>query len=77
MTRDRDEKGMYTELTTAEAVLKVLETSDDPVMTAKEIADQLEVSRDTVGRKLARLSEEGKVNQKKVGARAVVWWTED
>ncbi|SEP07929.1 HTH domain-containing protein [Halogranum amylolyticum] len=77
MTRDRDEKGMFTELTTAEAVLKVLETSDDPVMTAKEIADQLEVSRDTVGRKLAQLSEEGKVRQKKVGARAVVWWIED
>lgn len=77
MTRDRDKRGMFTELTTAEAVLKVLETSDDPVMTAKEIADHLEVSRDTVGRKLARLLEEEKVSQKKVGARAVVWWIQD
>ncbi|WP_170830691.1 HTH domain-containing protein [Halogranum gelatinilyticum] len=77
MTRDRDKRGMFTELTTAEAVIKVLEASDDPVMTAKEIADHLEVSRDTVGRKLAQLLEEEKVSQKKVGARAVVWWIQD
>ncbi|MDS0295354.1 HTH domain-containing protein [Halogeometricum luteum] len=75
MSRDRDKEGKFTELTTSEAVLKILEESSDPVMTAKEIADELEVSRDTVGRKLAQLAEKGEVEQKKVGARAVVWWT--
>ncbi|WP_224337872.1 HTH domain-containing protein [Haloprofundus halobius] len=74
MTRDRDEKGKFTELTTSEAVLKILETSEDPVMTATEIADKLDVSRDTVGRKLAQLAEDDEVGRKKVGARSVVWW---
>ncbi|QCJ45963.1 HTH domain-containing protein [Haloprofundus sp. MHR1] len=74
MTRNRDEEGKFTELTTSESVLKILENSDDPVMTATEIADKLDVSRDTVGRKLAQLAEVDKVGRKEVGARSVVWW---
>jgi predicted ArsR family transcriptional regulator len=74
MDRERDEKGRYSEEVTPETVLDVLKEADDPVLTATEIADVLDVSRDTIRLKLQDLHERGKVDRKQVGARSVVWW---
>ncbi|GAA0240777.1 helix-turn-helix domain-containing protein [Haladaptatus pallidirubidus] len=57
-----------------EQILDLFATTDDPVLTANEIADQIRVSRRTVLRKLKQLKEEGKIERKEVGGRAVVWW---
>jgi predicted ArsR family transcriptional regulator len=59
---------------TLDDVLSVFEQSDDPVLTASEVADYLDVSRRTALRKLQELEEQGEVGRKEVGSRAVVWW---
>jgi predicted ArsR family transcriptional regulator len=55
-------------------ILKVFDNTDDPFLTASEIADQLPVSRQAVNYRLDRMHEEGLVGRKKTGARAVGWW---
>jgi len=74
MSRERNERGRYVEKATIELVLEVLEQTDQPVLTAKEVANKLDVSSETARRKLNKLYEKEKVGRKKVGARAVVWW---
>lgn len=74
MTRERNEKGQYTETAAPETVLEVLQTTDERVLTASEVATALDVSSETARRKLTELHEQGRVERKDVGARAVVWW---
>jgi Mn-dependent DtxR family transcriptional regulator len=57
-----------------EDVLKVMRESDQPFLTAGEIVQEVDVTRKTVHDRLEELHENGVVNKKKVGARAVVWW---
>lgn len=57
-----------------EEVLEKLRSVDEPVGTAAELADELDVSSQTVVRRLETLEERGVVNRKQVGANAVVWW---
>lgn len=57
-------------------ILKVLHETDERVMTASEIGDELGESRRTLHRRLDELHDDGKVEKKKVGGRSVVWWTE-
>jgi predicted ArsR family transcriptional regulator len=59
---------------TDQDILKVFDNTDDPFLTAGEIADQLPVSRQAVNYRLDRMHEEGVVDRKKTGARAVGWW---
>jgi predicted transcriptional regulator len=73
MGRERDEGGKYTEQVTLEDVRAVFERVDLPVVTASEVAEQLECARPTAYTKLERLVEQGEVHKKKVGARAVVY----
>ena len=73
MERERDESGKYTEQVTLDSVLAVFQNVDIPVLTAKEIADQLGCSRPSAYNKLETLVQQGDLQKKKVGARAVVY----
>jgi len=47
-----------------------------PAVGASEVAERIEVSRQTVDRHLRELDEEGLVNTRKIG-RVRVWWLSD
>jgi len=59
---------------TCDNVLAVFDDVDKPVATAKLLAGLLDVSKQSVLRRLNELQEEGCVERWKVGSRAVVWW---
>lgn len=56
---------------------EVFEKTDDPALSAVEVAAELEISQQAAHRKLMYQHQAGNVARKKVGARAVVWWLED
>ncbi|WP_394358912.1 winged helix-turn-helix transcriptional regulator [Halapricum desulfuricans] len=47
---------------------------DKPVATGTLLAEMLDVSKQSVLRRLQELEREGRVERWKVGSRAVVWW---
>lgn len=55
-------------------VIDAMESHADPFVTATEIADEMGKAKKTILDRLNELDEEGKVERKKVGGRAVVWW---
>lgn len=59
---------------TTDDVLEELRSVDEPVGTAAELAVELDVSSQTVVRRLEELEKHGTVERKQVGANAVVWW---
>jgi len=73
MERERDDSGQYTEQVTLDSVMAVFENADLPVLTASEIADELDCSRPSAYNKLEELVDRGELHKKKVGARAVVY----
>ena len=62
---------------TCDDVLTAFEDVDKPVATGKLLAEMLDVSKQSVLRRLQELEEEGRVERWKVGSRAVVWWPTD
>lgn len=54
----------------------LFEDSDEPVLTAVEVAEELDVTQQAAHAKLSKAHEEGWMQRKKVGSRAVVWWVE-
>lgn len=72
--RVRDEDGQFVETITPERVLGVMRTADTPVVTAKDIADELGCTPEAVTQKLKQLRKQDRVARRQVGARAVVWW---
>lgn len=74
---DRDGGGRYASSVTDADILKILERTSTPVMTATEIADELPIGRSAVRKRLVDLHEQGVVQRKSVGARSVVWWIVD
>lgn len=77
MERERDESGQYTEQVTLDDVLAVFEEADLPVLTASEVAEELDCSRPSAYNKLEQLVEQDQIQKKKVGARAVVYISMD
>jgi repressor of nif and glnA expression len=57
-------------------VLRILADSDDPVMSAPEIADETRIGDRGMYKKLRRMEDEGLVTSKKVG-QARIWWLTD
>ena len=57
-----------------EEILTALDAADAPVLTAVEIAESFGVSRAAANARLKGLQDDGKVERKTVGSRAVVWW---
>jgi predicted ArsR family transcriptional regulator len=55
-------------------LLRQIRLLPDPVVTAKEITEKVELENATVNRRFDRLVDEGYIVEKKVGAAAVVYW---
>jgi predicted ArsR family transcriptional regulator len=72
--RERNEEGQYVSTVTPERVLEVLQGSDDPVLTAKEVGNELGCTSEAARQRLHELEDRGDVASKQVGARAVVWY---
>jgi len=54
--------------------LTVIVSDPDPVMTATEIAEDLDISQQAAHRKLTDMEGRGLVKSKKTGARSRVYW---
>jgi predicted ArsR family transcriptional regulator len=59
---------------TDEEIVAEVRKHPDEVVTAGDIADQIDMTSAGVLQRLNQLHEDGVVTRKKVGARAVVWW---
>ena len=55
-------------------ILREIAVAPAPVVTASELAEVLPYSTDGVRLRLKELEEDGLVESREVGARAVVWW---
>jgi len=73
LERECDEAGQYVETMSLESVLAVFEQAEVPVLTASEVAEELDCPRPSAYNKLEDLVERGELHKKKVGARAVVY----
>lgn len=73
MQRERDDAGQYVKQVTLDDVVAVFEQAELPVLTASEVAKILGCSRPAAYNKLEQLAEQGDLQKKKVGARAVVY----
>lgn len=74
MDRKRDESGQFIEEITLGDVIDILQESDSPVATAKEVGEKLECSAEAARQKLLELRDQDIVARRQVGAGAVVWW---
>lgn len=75
--RERTEDGRYVETITRADIREAVASADEPVVTAREVAEVLGCSREAAYQKLSQLTEDGQIGKKKVGGRAVVWWLAD
>lgn len=57
-----------------EEILSVFKATDDPVLSTKEVADAIGLSRRATFDRLNRLDDEGKITHKKIDKRRTVWW---
>ena len=73
MSRNRDERGQYTETVSLSEVLEVFDTVAGPVVTSGDIASATGSSRDTARRKLETLQEQGRVGRRKTAGLVVYW----
>lgn len=58
-------------------ILRAIALHTDPIVTASEVADVVDMSPQGVNKRLRELAEEGLVIRKKVGANAVVYRLSD
>lgn len=59
---------------TDDEILMVFRDSDDPFLTAAEVAAELPIKRRGVYDRLKQLEEDGILRSKKVGGRTTGWW---
>lgn len=81
MSRGRDDAGRFERTVTDQEILKVFDYEDDPVLTAREVAEGLrrfghDLTAEGVRNRLDAMETVGLVNRKQFGARAVGWWAE-
>jgi predicted ArsR family transcriptional regulator len=62
---------------TSDQIVQVLRENDDAFMTASEISDKIGKTRQAVRYQLDNLHDEGRVERKQAGSRAVGWWLTD
>jgi predicted transcriptional regulator len=72
--QQRDDSGEFTAKVSNQDVLKAFDTADAPVLTANELAEELSLSRSAMNHRLNRMRDDGLVERKQTGARAVAWW---
>ncbi len=74
MNRKRNERGQFVAEITLDDVIDVVEASESPVVTAKEVSEVLGCTAETARQKLLELRDQHIVARRQVGAGAVVWW---
>jgi len=57
-----------------EEILQVFRDSEDPVLVASEVAEQVEIGRRAVNYRLENLESKRILQAKRVGGRSTVWW---
>jgi predicted HTH transcriptional regulator len=72
--RERDTRGQFAEETTDDDILTAVRESEFPAVTARWVADTLEIERPSAHRRLAALYENGVVDRGKLSPRVVIWW---
>lgn len=72
--RERSNDGRFAETVTPARVFEVLTEVADPIATAGDVAEVLGCTPEAARVKLAQLVEDGRVERRKVGGAAVVWW---
>lgn len=77
MSRNRDEKGQYTQKVSLSEVLGVFETVAGPVVTSSDVASATGCSDDTARRKLEKLHDSRQVGRRKTAGRVVYWQLDD
>lgn len=60
-----------------EEYLDAVEARPEGFATASEVAAAIGVERQTAHKHLQRLVDNGRLEKKKIGSSAVVWWVED
>lgn len=58
-------------------ILREVALAPDPIVTAPELAERLEMTRQGVNHRLDQLVEKGYLEEREVGSRAVVYWLTD
>lgn len=56
---------------------QILKRANDPILTAREVADRADITRQAAYHRLTHLHKRGEISRKKSGSRTVVWWIED
>jgi predicted ArsR family transcriptional regulator len=74
MPRERGESGQYRTTVTPDDVLDVLAAVQGPVVTSADVADALDVTRETARRKLESLTDDSRLDSRKTAGRVVVYW---
>lgn len=59
---------------TDEDILTVFHELDDPVLTTKEISNELPISRRAILNRLNSLNDEGLLRKKDCGGKVIIWW---
>lgn len=77
MSRERNEQGQFVGTFTDGAVLDAVRGVAPAPATANDVADALDCTRKAAWQRLTALHDEGRVERRKVGGRAVVWWLTD
>ena len=75
-SRDRDESGRYVADVTTDDVLDVFDSVAGPTITASDVVDVLDCSREVAHNRLNELVTQGLVERRKSG-RVVLWWRAD
>jgi len=70
----RAKGGEFSEKVSDQDILKIFDDTDEPFLTAREVADYLPISREGVHYRLESMHEADLVGKKKTGARSVGWW---
>jgi predicted transcriptional regulator len=60
-----------------EEILRAIRLHADPVVTAREVADIVDMSSQGVNKRLRELVDQELIVRKEVGARAVIYWLSD
>jgi hypothetical protein len=77
MSRNRDERGQFTDEVTLADVLKVFDDVEGPVVTFGDVAAATGCSADTARRKLRRLHDQGRLGRRTTAGHIVYWRFED
>jgi biotin operon repressor len=60
-----------------EQILRLFRESDDAFLTAVEVANNIDMTRAGVNKRLTELEDQGVLSRKRAGSRAVGWWLVD